>query len=86
MIETKNGYVYAYVVYQAIEDNECFLGHNGSFVTEFGDAKFFPTKDFAIQAGRASCEEIGEDWDELFQYEFMKVLPVKCKIPENGGV
>lgn len=32
MIETKNGYVYAYVVYQAIEDNECFLGPNGSFV------------------------------------------------------
>ena len=85
MIETKNGYVFAYVVYQAIEDNECFLGPNGSFVNEF-EAQLFPTKDFAVQAGRASCEEIGEDWDELLHYGFMNILTVKCKIPENGGV
>ena len=86
MIETKNGYVYAYVVYQAIEYNECFLGPNGSFVNEFGEAQLFSTKDFAVQAGRASCEEIGEDWDELLHYGFMNILTVKCKIPENGGV
>ena len=86
MIETKNGYVYAYVVYQAIEDNECFLGPNRSFVNEFGEAQLFSTKDFAVQAGRASCEEIGEDWDELLHYGFMNILTVKCKIPENGGV
>ena len=75
-----------YCVYQNIEDNTGFMSEEG-LEEDLCYAKFFSSREEAIREGKEAYTELGEDWDELFDYNFVCVLPVRVALPKDfGGV
>ena len=73
-----------YCIYQNIEDNVGFLSQDG-LEEDLINANFYSFYAEAIHEGKKAYAEIGEDWEELFNYKFVCILPVKVSLPKEFG-